>query len=146
MTTRTLSPAGGLSRILAITGVLLAVSAAGIEAQNGDPERTTTEGVFTEEQAARGETAFDEVCAACHFSRQFRGRFMSSWTGSTIFSLYRMIRQTMPQNQPGSLSPQQYADVVAYLLEINGMPTGDSPLPSEEDALENILIERSSNR
>jgi len=146
MTTGTTAQAGGIGRILAIAGFLLVTLAGGLHAQNGDPQRTTADGVFTEDQAARGESTFDEVCAACHFSRQFRGRFMSSWTGSTVYSLYQMIRQTMPQNQPGSLSPRQYADVVAYLLEINGMPVGDAPLPSEEAALENILIERSSNR
>lgn len=145
--TRNIIPTGvRYGGIGALAGLMLALSGVGLAAQNGEAGQTTADGVFTEAQAETGEETFEEVCAACHFSRQFRGRFMSAWTGGTVFSLYQMIQQSMPYDRPGSLSPQQYTDVVAYLLEINGMPTGDSPLPPDEEALKNVLIERSQNR
>lgn len=147
MTRETTPPiAAGLGRTVALTGFLLIFVPLCLAAQNSDAERSTADGVFTEEQAETGEETFDQLCAPCHFSRQFRGGFMDSWTGSTVYALYRMIRQTMPQDRPGSLSQQQYTDIVTYLLDLNGMPAGDSPLAPEEEALKNVLIERSQNR
>ena len=47
----------------------------------------------------------------------------------------------MPQGAPASLSKQGYLDIVAYLLQANKFPTGDSELPDEEDALQEIIID-----
>jgi hypothetical protein len=47
----------------------------------------------------------------------------------------------MPEDNPGSLTPSQAADVFAYILESNGFPAGPRELPADAEALEAILLE-----
>ena len=54
--------------------------------------------------------------------------------------MYTAIRTTMPQGAPASLSVSGYVDIVAYLLQANEFPTGDAELPTDEDALGDIII------
>lgn len=96
---------------------------------------TTTEaiaGIFTEDQADRGRNSFDELCAECHTNNEFRGRlFQSNWGRRTVYSFYRTIRSTMPDNNPGGLEEQVYLDVVSYILSINGHESGASELSAD---------------
>ena len=46
----------------------------------------------------------------------------------------------MPNDKPGKLSRGQYAEIVAYLLELNGFPAGKTPLPSDDEKLKQIQI------
>lgn len=93
---------------------------------------TPTAGIFTEGQADRGDTAFDEVCADCHTTSEFRGRtFQSNWGRRTVYSFFRTIRSTMPDDNPGGLEEQTYLDVVSYILRLNGHAAGASELTPE---------------
>jgi quinoprotein glucose dehydrogenase len=93
-------------------------------------------GYFTEEQAERGRAAFREVCSECHYSSEFRGaQFEFEWKRRTARDLFRTISRTMPEDAPGSLAPGQYADVVSYLLQLNGLPAGGRELPADAEAL-----------
>jgi hypothetical protein len=47
----------------------------------------------------------------------------------------------MPKTEPGSLSKEEYASIVAYLLKLNGMPAGKQPLPADTAALGKIRID-----
>lgn len=88
--------------------------------------------IFTEAQATRGRTIFDEACAECHTNNEFRGRlFQSNWGRRTVYSFYRTIRSTMPDNNPGGLEEQVYLDVVSYILSINGHEAGASELSAD---------------
>ena len=60
--------------------------------------------------------------------------------------LFEQIRNTMPQDSPGSLSPQQYADIVALIFNKNKFPAGRTPLPGDYAALRMIRIETSKKR
>ncbi len=92
-------------------------------------------GIFTDAQARRGRTAFDETCSECHTTSEFRGRtFQRTWGRRTVYSFFRTIRSTMPDDNPGGLEEQVYLDVVSYILSMNGHDGGvaelggDSPM------------------
>ena len=85
--------------------------------------------IFTEAQASRGRTTFDEVCSECHTTSEFRGRtFQSNWGRRTVYSFFRTVRSTMPDDNPGGLEEQVYLDVVSYILSMNGHGPGTSEL------------------
>ena len=94
----------------------------------GDPVAA----IFTSGQADRGRTAFDETCSDCHTNGEFRGRtFQSIWGHRTVYSFYRTIRSTMPDDTPGGLEEETYLDVVSYILSINGHAAGSSELAAD---------------
>lgn len=104
--------------------------------------RSVRQGVFTAAQANRGRQLFQERCLACHQPDQYVGEgFMKSWTGQTADSLFDLLRTTMPQDNPGSLKPQAYADLLAYILQLNGLPPGDTELKAASRILRQIVIE-----
>ncbi len=99
------------------------------------------DGVFTPAQASRGERTFSDVCAACHDTGEFSGgRFRISWVGRPVGELFETISTLMPEADPGSLSPAEYAAIVAYLLQINNYPAGDADLPTNVRALGQLEI------
>lgn len=113
------------------------------DAAQGPPaERSVRDGVYTEEQARRGAERFRERCAECHVSGDFQGEFfLFTWSGQGIHILFDYMRSSMPQNTPGSLAPEAYADLLAYILELNGLPPGNREIPAREEELEAILLE-----
>jgi cytochrome c553 len=112
--------------------------------------QSVLDGVFTDEQAKRGEDANVATCAHCH-GKQLEGgeeapalagqNFMSSWKGSTVGDLVNRARRTMPEDDPGSLTLQQYTDVAAYVLRQNHYPAGKTELPIEEEKQKLIKFE-----
>ena len=128
--------------ILAATALLPLLAAHPAAAQTSDGEPLTTlDGVYTEEQAERGAEVIEQVCRECHEDEEFVGAFIRSWAGASVAALYDDIYSLMPEDQPGSLPPQQYADVIAYILQLNGLPPGDVELATARDALERVIIE-----
>jgi len=107
-----------------------------------DGPSSTAEGAYTEAQAKRGERVQRRVCVRCHIPAYYKGGLLDSWTGNTVGALNSQISNTMPEDRPSSLKPQQYADLMAYILMLNGFPAGDTELPSEDAALARIIIER----
>lgn len=86
-------------------------------------------GIFTSVQADRGRTAFDASCSECHTTSEFRGRaFQSAWGHRTVYSFYRDLRSTMPDDNPGSLEDDTYLDVVSFILSVNGHAAGPDEL------------------
>lgn len=132
-----------MSRTLGLAFLLIAAAtpSAAAQAANGLP-RTTRDGVYTEPQARRGAVIMTEVCAECHLGEvEFTGAFLRSWSGATVGALFEVISTQMPEDRPGSLEPQEYAEVVAYILSLNGVPAGTRELPSQIDSLLDIRIE-----
>ena len=112
-------------------------------AQDKDLEmRSTADGVFTEDQAARGADLQTNICGRCHQPAFYTGGLIDSWAGNTVGALYQLIINTMPEDTPSSLKDQEYADLMAYILKINGYPVGSDELPGNDDALMKIVIER----
>jgi len=136
-------------RMAATTAALLLCSAAAsLAAQDGRAaERSTSTGAYTERQADKGGATYAKHCVACHAPAAVTGLpFRRAWTGRTAYDFFELIRTTMPQDNPGRLSRSQYTEIVAYLFRLNGFPSGDTPLPSDADALKLIRIESTPSR
>jgi mono/diheme cytochrome c family protein len=104
--------------------------------------KSVNEGVYTPAQATRGEAAFEASCTACHETSRFSGKdFLSTWTGKSLHVLFDHVHTTMPEDNPGSLTPQQYADILAFFLKLNGYPEGKDELPAEAAALKDIKFD-----
>jgi S-disulfanyl-L-cysteine oxidoreductase SoxD len=124
------------------------------EASPGAAENTTTstsEGVYTKEQAARGKARYFTSCAVCHGpqlqgdsdSPELAGKsFMKRWSDQSVATLFAYASSQMPIGRPGSLGVQGYADVIAHILATNGFPEGQRELPASSQALERIIIEQ----
>ena len=98
-----------------------------------------TSAVYTAQQADRGQRVFSTVCSACHGRNEFSGPiFAVTWMADPIGHLFEHIRTSMPQDQPGSLSNEEYAAVLAYFLRVNGREAGDVELPADADLLSMI--------
>jgi S-disulfanyl-L-cysteine oxidoreductase SoxD len=107
-------------------------------------------GVFSAAQAERGKENFEANCARCHQSTlggSDRGpalkgeNFWASWEHETVNTLFIKVRDNMPPNLTGNqLEPQAKLDIVAYLLQSNGLPVGDAELKTSPDALDAIQI------
>lgn len=115
------------------------------------------DGVYDEDQAEGARRLYLGGCAVCHGSRldgtadnpdmspgpPLAGAiFLRNWDGQTLETLYEYTRAQMPLQNPGQLSDQQYAAVIAYMLSYSGIPTGDEVLPGDREALSNIVIEQ----
>lgn len=111
-------------------------------AQTKPTVRTTRSGVFTAEQASRGSDVYAGYCKSCHTAETHTGaNFRTHWRGKRLSELFVFIRDRMPKNEPGSLSVEEYADVLAYVLQMNRMPAGKSELPPDSTQLSSIRIE-----
>jgi alcohol dehydrogenase (cytochrome c) len=125
--------------------VALAVAARGTAAQTADSSGQTSvlAGAYTATQARTGEAVFRRICAQCHATTQFQEpAFMRAWAGRTARDLFELIRTQMPQDNPGQLKREEYAAVLAYILELNGFPPGDTALSTDDAALRRVRIER----
>jgi len=112
--------------------------------------RSVWDGVYAEEQAKRGEVLYAKACASCHGVDLAGGEqapplagaaFLANWHGLTAGDLFERIRQTMPQDKPGSLSRPQNADVLAYMFQANRFPAGTTELDRQTEVLKQIRIE-----
>jgi mono/diheme cytochrome c family protein len=104
--------------------------------------RSVRDGVFTTTQATRGQTSFQQSCAACHSVSEFSGPgFQRIWSGQTIGHIHAQIAATMPLDSPGSLSPQTYTDIITYFLRENGYPTGAQELAPDSASLFSVRME-----
>ena len=104
--------------------------------------KSVWKGVFTEEQAARGSTEHSNNCTPCHGPEKYTGEeFTKTWVGRTVFDLFDQLKTTMPDDNPGGLSAQQYKDIVAYILKANGIPAGTDSLPGDPEALRLLKID-----
>jgi mono/diheme cytochrome c family protein len=131
-------------QVLSLTASLVVLSAPARSQSAGADTPSTRPGVYTDRQATRGESAYRKHCSACHEPAGHSGaEFLRAWTGRPLFELYDLIRTTMPNDNPGKLSRGQYAEIVAYLLRLNGYPAGPRPLPSDDDKLQLIRLDPS---
>jgi len=124
-----------------------AVCVAGVIA--GQAQTNVWSGVYTEAQAFRGEKVADTTCIGCHGPGLDGGdsgpklvgdAFLANWGTQPVSELFDWIRQAMPPDAAGSLSKEDAAAVVAYILRQNKMPAGKQALPSESEELRGIQI------
>ncbi len=127
----------------------LPLSLLGATALMAQTPRTVWDGVFTTDQAAQGKTLFEAKCAMCHgvdlngaeMAPALSGAgFISNWSGVSVAELATRIHTTMPANDPGSLTNQQVALAISYILSFNQFPAGTTALPAEDAAQGQINI------
>ena len=120
-------------------GILAIV--AGLSHCAEQPPQTSADGIFTAAQADRGAGLFDQHCARCHSIQEFTGpAFNTVWAGTPASALYLRIANTMPMDQPGSLGTEQTTALLAHILDSNGMPSGNQPLPGDLPGLTGIQM------
>lgn len=123
-----------------------ALAGAAIAQETG---RSVWQGIYSPEQADRGAGVYSQRCGACHGAALngtgeapplIGGEFISHWDTMTVGDLFDRVRTTMPQNDPQSLTREEYADVLAFLLKTNGFPAGTQPLDKRSEVLATIGI------
>jgi quinoprotein glucose dehydrogenase len=122
-------------------------------AQGGTTARTVWDGVYSEAQATRGKAVSEVQCAFCHGS-DLRGQgfapgliedtFASRWQDGNLGELFTIVKGTMPQDKPASLTDDEYAAIVAYLLQANRYPPGKQDLRPDPAALKDVVFKRPS--
>jgi len=109
--------------------------------------KTTLDGIYSDAQAARGEKVYGTSCMTCHGDDLSGGgqtpplagkEFNSDWNDLSMGDLYDRTHLSMPADKPGSLTPEQTVDVIAYLLKKGSFPTSPTDLPTDTAALKAI--------
>ena len=130
------------SLALILSGLILTLAA--------QTTKSVWDGVYTADQAKRGQPIYVRECASCHSPDLSGGesapplaggQFMSNWDGLTASDLFKRMKESMPQNRPGSLSGQDNADILAYMFQVNGFPAGKTELAHQAEALTSIKLE-----
>ena len=117
-------------------------------------------GVYTEQQAKRGEALYNKECASCHGDAlEGNGQteraqklermlpplsgdvFKGNWNGRPLSDLFDKMKRTMPRDDPGKISLTQNADILAYMLKFNGFPAGKAELPADPSLLTETIFE-----
>jgi cytochrome c oxidase cbb3-type subunit 3 len=118
--------------------ILAALAAAAVAAAAAAaPSLAQAPGSFTADQAKAGTQAFTDNCSACH-GVDFTGgpgapslkgpEFVFGWNGKSAAELYAYVHEKMPPGSAGTLPEGQYYDIVAAILNANGVPAGPAPL------------------
>jgi mono/diheme cytochrome c family protein len=128
----------------ALIGLVAAVTLA------QDATRSVWDGVYTADQAARGQATYNSECASCHGDQLnggemapplAGGEFMSNWNGLTVGDLFERIRTAMPPGVPSKVGRDAKVAIVAYILQYNKFPVGTADMPAQTEAMKQIKIE-----
>jgi mono/diheme cytochrome c family protein len=112
--------------------------------------QSTKPALYTQEQATAGAGIYAASCGTCH-GNQLEGVAAPALKGDifgqmataqnlTVSTLMDVVFSTMPQSDPGSLKPDEYDAVVAYILQQNGYPAGSTPLAKDQPQLKDVKI------
>src|SRR5271155_856834 len=105
------------------------------------PQSAPKSGWYTAAQAANGAKAYQKTCASCHGAKLQGGmgpalvgrQFWLSYGGKKVSTLWSAVHTEMPMMAPGSVSARNSTDVMAFLLQKNGVPAGSTPLNDTSD-------------
>jgi mono/diheme cytochrome c family protein len=150
---------------------LLLLAAARVQAQDAPTfTRQVSDGIYTVEQAGRGQSVYATYCANCH-GPELQGRadfpdpgppppnvnvvrwragspplkgeaFIANWTDLPVATLFERMRISMPQDSPGRLSRRQNAEVLAFILQQNAYRAGAEEIADREAAMSTIRMGR----
>lgn len=134
---------------VAVPGFLVVVVSSAPSAQATSTSTSAKDGVYTAEQAQRGKTAYIKNCGSCHKDDMSGSteapalvgeKFILGWQDRSVGDLYDLVRTTMPYDQPESLSPHAYVDIVASMLQRNNYPAGKDELHADAETLKNLTL------
>jgi S-disulfanyl-L-cysteine oxidoreductase SoxD len=114
---------------------------------HGQASRTAKDGVYSDEQARRGQAVYKDRCATCHgatlggdLAPPLAGNdFTAVWAGP-LSDIVNKIQNTMPATEPGTLTRQQSSDIVAYMLQMGKFPAGRAELSADEAVQKQIAL------
>ena len=138
------------TNFILMCGGLFMVSALAVSVGAQAAAKSTNDGVYTEAQAKRGDVLYKEQCATCHGDNlegsgpmpPLAGKdFLVNWLGKTVGDLFEKTHTTMPATAPGTLTPAQAADIVAYMLAAGKYPAGTTDLDTKLEPLQQIKID-----
>jgi len=146
-----MTAAGGRwAQVIGGAAVVCAVSVGLGVTPHAQTPSTVWAGVYTDDQAKRGETASNKLCTSCHGPDLTGGEagpalvgleFIGNWNALSLGDLVDRVQATMPADAPGSMTQQQTSDVAAYMLKLNKFPAGQAELTIDQGALKAIMIE-----
>jgi mono/diheme cytochrome c family protein len=128
---------------------------ADVLAQTASEATSIWDGVFTTTQAERGRAAYTGPCDRCHGSNLDGAavdpdmlpsppvagtKFLRKWDGRSLAALYEYTRATMPTNNPGFLTEQEFVDIIAYMLAVSGAQPGEIELTADAQSLAQIVV------
>ena len=128
---------------------LAAVGALALTAGTPAAGKGTRSGVYRTDQADEGARVYAAQCAMCHGARLegtvetpgLTGKFVANWAGRPLGDLFDYLARAMPQSSPGKLTAEDDARLLAFILQVNGAPAGDAPLPASAAALERMTFD-----
>ena len=125
--------------VLLAVALLVALTARSQSAGSG----STRDGIFSAAQVERGRESFLWECMECHEMEEFTaaGAYLEQMDGETLWEVFEYIWSEMPEDEPSWLEPEEYADILAYILSVYGMPAGEQDMPTNEAELERIVIQ-----
>jgi mono/diheme cytochrome c family protein len=136
---------------IGFVGLGLAMSLVSFATSPATAQTSVATGVYTEADAARGQAAYASQCATCH-GRSLKSNgdapslveepFAFGWKGKTLAERFKVIKETMPPDDPGTLPDETIRDVMTYILKVNGYPAGSTAFPADATGLEQIIIPR----
>ena len=129
--------------VLRSIAIVAAIATAPVaSAQEPAAARTTTAGIYSSEQADRGQAVFDAKCQSCH-GAEFEGgtlapalkgsEFLTPFQGKPLRRIYSRIISTMPPDDIGSLTESETLTLVALVLRANGYSAGPDALARADD-------------
>jgi mono/diheme cytochrome c family protein len=132
-----------------ILPAIMAVMVLGLGAAQAQASHSIWDGVYTEAQAQHGEALYRQNCAYCHGqtlagtfeTAPLMGRFMPYWSGTTLDVLMDYVNMAMPLGRMGAVSRADDADIIAYILKVNGLPAGNGALAADAAALQAITFD-----
>jgi mono/diheme cytochrome c family protein len=147
------SPLAALMTAMVIVCALTASvgQAFGLSRAQDSKATSASDGVYSNEQSKRGKTAYSRSCAACHGDDLSGDQsvpalagetFTTHWIDQSVNDLFGRIQTSMPQDRPGSLSPETCVDIIAYLLQQNDFPSGTEELKTDREILKKLMIAR----
>jgi mono/diheme cytochrome c family protein len=140
----------GAYAILAMIGASLCAA----HAQTASPAPAAKSGpaFFMAAQASDGEAKYEHSCRACHGDHlddgdfggvPLRGSyFRSHWGSGDVAALFGFMKSQMPPDDPGGLNDESYADILAYILQVNNYPAGATQLPVDPAAQARLSLAR----
>lgn len=140
---------------MAVAAVCLAALGAAIPAARAWEEPSVWDGIYTAGQAKRGQALYAKQCASCHRDNlEGRGptpslagsEFLERWDGQTVDDLFEKMQESMPADHPGSLSREQNAAILAFILGFNEFPPGDAELRTESEWLAKIHFKAAKSK
>jgi cytochrome c len=145
-----------MKSVLAALALVLVTIPFAVAQQSSEQTTSVWDGVYTEAQAIRGRDLYEGACGFCHGRRLdgaaddpdmrsapplARAKFFRNWEGRSLAVLFELTRTTMPEDNPGSLTDDEFIDVIAYMLSVSRIPAGDEELRPALQDLARVVIQ-----